>query len=301
MILVTGGTGLVGNRVVQLLISNQQSVRVMARGLADWKESFLPQFRRIGVDVVTGDIRDPDRVAAAVAGCQAIVNCAGVMRSTPDYPCDEINIQGTANLAAAAESQGIQRFIQISCLSVTQHSECQQLSSKWQAEQIIKSSKFHWTIMRPSFVFGDHCHLMELLNFWTAHGPIIPVVGSGLNEIRPISADDVAACIVQSIYNRKTASQTYELVGPQSYTLTQLLEMSVNNQGKSKPLFKLPTKLGLRLAGLIARFIPKGPVDEDVIKFITTDSTGDPAIMQSTFQVKGLPFESSLKQLSIKG
>jgi NADH dehydrogenase len=298
MILVAGGTGTVGSKVVQALLANNVPVRVMARGLIDWKTSHGPEFRRIGVDVITGDLRDRARVAKAAEGCTAIINVAGVMRDSPDYPLADVNVQSAENLVSVAQEQGIQRLIHVSCLGATQYNDSKYLASKWQSEVIVKKFGFFWTIFRPSLIFADTCHLMNVLDYWVSRMPVVLVVGSGVNHIQPVSADDVAACVAQAVYNRDTVWKVYDLVGPRSYTLTELLEMAVARYGKEKLHFKIPARFGFALARLMERMNPGAPVSEDLMKLMTSDLSGDQAIMQQSFQVPMLSLESSLKEIT---
>lgn len=299
MILVTGGSGLVGSRVVQGLLDSQQQVRVLTRGGSDWAHNPLPHFRRAGVDIITADIRDQNKVATAVAGCRGIINIAAQMRGA-DREIESVNVEGLVNLVALAATAGIQRFIHVSCLGATQFSTSKYLQSKWQGEMMVRTSNSYWTIFRPSLIFGPGSHLGAALDFWATRFPVLPVMGSGLNRIQPVSADDVAACIVQSLYNRDTVQQSYDLVGPETYNLTELLEMvaTATNDGRPKPTVKLPINLSFALARIMAKLNPRAPVSEDLMKVITTEFVGDPEPMQSRFQVAMTSYEGQYKRLA---
>lgn len=301
MILVTGGTGVVGSRVVQALLDAQQPVRILSRGLTDWVNNPVPQFRRQGVDIISGDICDQNKVIAAASGCTAIVHCASVMRTSREYSMDAINVEALVNMVAVAENLGIQRFIHLSCLGAQQYSNSHYLRTKWQAESIVKSSNFYWTIFRPSPIFASESHLTRQLDYWTSRLPFIPVVGSGLNVISPVSAEDVAACMVQSIYLKETCNQTYDLVGPSQYNLTRLMELySLDATGKTKPVINIPSKLGYAVANMLAKFNPKAPLSDEEMKMLTTDLAGDPQLMKQQFQVKMLPLESMFRRIPAK-
>lgn len=300
MILVTGGSGNVGARVVQALLDNQQQVRVLTRGGSDWHENPLPHFRRSGADIITGDVRDQNKLAAAVQGVRGVINLAGTIRGT-DADYESVNVEGMNNLIAKASEAGIQRFVHVSCLGATEFSTSKYLRTKWQGEQLVRGSNFYWTIFRPSLIFGPTSHLMRSLDFCVSRTPFVPVFGSGLNEIQPVSPEDVAQCIVQSIYNRETVGQSYDLVGPDKYNLTELLEiMSQRNmhQGAVRPTVKIPLQLAFLAAQLLSKLNPRAPISEDMLRVLTTEIVGDPAIMCNTFQVDCLSFESQFKRLS---
>ena len=301
MILVTGGTGVVGGRVVQALLDSQQQVRVLSRGLSDWHDNPMPHFRRLGVDVISGDIRNTDKVRAALDGCKGIINLAATIRETPDCDVESVNVGAVRALLDMAQTAGVQRFIQVSCAGATQYSHSSYFASKWQSENMVRESNFYWTIFRPSLIFAPGSLLTRALDFWVSHGPFIPIPGSGLNAISPIAADDVAACIVQSIYNKDTVNQTYDLFGPKTYSLTQLLEIASAESAKgSKPVVKLPAGLGMALARIIGKLNPRSPITEDVVKALSTELSGSPRLVQDNFMVNNLPFESTYRRLTAR-
>jgi NADH dehydrogenase len=300
MILITGGSGVVGSRVAQGLLDSQQQVRILTRGGSDWADNPLPHFRRAGVEIITGDMRDPNKLAAALSGVRGIVHLAAVMRGT-DKEMESVNVEGLLNLVALAATNNIQRFIHVSCLGATQFSTSKYFQTKWQGETMIRTSNFYWTIFRPSLIFAPTSHLMRALDYAVNRAPFIPVMGSGLNMIQPISADDVAACVVQSLYNRDTVGQTYDLVGPKAYSLTELLEMSghaASTSSTTKTTVKVPLQLGFLLANLVSKMNPRAPISEDLVRVITTELIGDHTPMRTTFQVPFVSYESQFKRLA---
>jgi uncharacterized protein YbjT (DUF2867 family) len=303
MILVTGGTGIVGRKVVRGLVENQQQVRVYARGYSDWVENPMPQLRKLGVDVINGDVRNTDKLAVALQGCTAIIHCANIMRETKDETFESVNVDPTVTLLTLAQEAGVQRFIYVSCLGASQYSTSKYLRTKWQSEAAVRASSFYWTILRPSLIFAKDSQFVRALEFWAAKTPFLFVVGSGLNEIQPVSADDVAACIVQSVYARETVHKTYDLLGPQPYSFTEILEMSGRfvTGGADRPTFKIPSSLGYAAAKLIHKLNPRSPISEDLMRVLTSEYSGDPEIMKTNFQVPMLPLESYYRPIGKSG
>jgi NADH dehydrogenase len=300
MILVTGGSGNVGARVVQALLDQQQAVRVMTRGSNDWHDNPLPHFRRSGADIITGDVRDANKVKAAVQGVKGIIHLSAIMRGS-DADIESVNADGVRNVLDAAKAAGVQRFVHVSCLGATEFSTSKYFASKWQGEKMVRESGFFWTIFRPSLIFGATSHMMRALDFCVAKLPFVPVFGSGLNVIQPVSPDDVAACVFQSLYNRDTVSKTYDLVGPSALNLTELLEyMAQRNMhgSTSRPTVKVPLQAAFIAAQLIAKFNPRAPISEDMFRVLTTELVGDEDQMKNAFQVDCIPFEAQFKRLT---
>ena len=110
--LVTGGGGFLGGAIVNLLLSKGVSVRSFSRG--DY-----PRLSKLGVECYRGDLNDKEAAAAACSGCDTVFHVAakvGMWGSYEDF--HETNVDGTANLLAAAKAAGVSRFIFTSSPSV---------------------------------------------------------------------------------------------------------------------------------------------------------------------------------------
>ncbi len=167
-ILVTGGTGLVGSRLLKRLVEEGVECRALVRAGKQ-----LPA----GVTPVDGDILDPASLAEAVAGVSAIVHLAAVFR-TPDTDLIwKVNLAGTRNLIAAVRDHTPDaRFIMASTILVydpgsprpgreddASDPKLAYPASKLAAEQALRGSGLNWSILRFPFVYGDKDGHMESL------------------------------------------------------------------------------------------------------------------------------------------
>lgn len=171
--LVTGATGFIGGAVLRRLQSEGHDVVAYVREGSDSRA--LEDVQRI-----VGDLGDPNRLAAAAGGCDALVHAAGI--ADPTASADELgwaHVAGTENALNAAKQAGCRRLIHISCADVTLYdgprsfwNEDQSPTrpvgelprSKLQAEELVRVSgkKGFWTCaLRPALVWGpgDTSHL----------------------------------------------------------------------------------------------------------------------------------------------
>src|SRR5215470_10853161 len=102
MILLTGGTGLLGSRVLALCLAMQWPVRVFTRGATDWRSDSVPHLKRLGAEPFLGDLRDGSKIEAALEGCNVVVNMAGTMRQTKQLSFQEIHVEAVKSLVNAA-------------------------------------------------------------------------------------------------------------------------------------------------------------------------------------------------------
>lgn len=167
-IFVTGGTGLVGSRLLQRLVDSGIECRALVRA---GKE--LPA----GVVPVEGDILDPASLVDALKGVSAIVHLAAVLRTPDPDLIWKVNLEGTRNLIAAAKQQPPEaRFIMAST-SLVYNADSPRPgreddavdpkqaypASKVAAEKELRSSGLNWSILRFGFVYGDKDGHLESL------------------------------------------------------------------------------------------------------------------------------------------
>ena len=113
--LVTGATGFVGNNVLRLLLDRGEAVRVLARETSDPRP-----LEGLGVEVVRGDVCDPEAVRRACEGATCVIHAAGYVqigRSDLDRH-RRINVEGTRNVAEAARATGARLVHVSSCDAV---------------------------------------------------------------------------------------------------------------------------------------------------------------------------------------
>jgi UDP-glucose 4-epimerase len=118
--LVTGGAGFIGSHLVETLLQRGMQVRVLDNFFSGNRERLAPW--AADVEVIDGDLRDPDAVQRAVAGAEVVLHQAAVpsvQRSVRDPQLtNEVNVTGTLNLLVAARDAGVRRVVFASSSSV---------------------------------------------------------------------------------------------------------------------------------------------------------------------------------------
>jgi nucleoside-diphosphate-sugar epimerase len=173
-ILVTGATGLVGERLLPRLVRAGFECRALMR-----RRKQVPP----GVGVVEGDVLAPDSLIPAVSGVTAIIHLAAVFRTQDTDLVWKSNLQGTRNLIAAAKAHAPEaRFIMASTSLVydpdsprpgreddTPKPKLAYPASKLAAEAELRASGLNWSIQRFGFVYGDRDGHLESLPSLATH------------------------------------------------------------------------------------------------------------------------------------
>jgi uncharacterized protein YbjT (DUF2867 family) len=247
VILVVGGTGDLGGRVVRLLRSRDEDVRCLVRAHSD--DAAL---REVGATVVAGDLVDRDSLRAAcqdagvvVATATAIGRQLAGMRRPTMREVDEI---GMGHLVDAAEAAGVRRFVYVSFAGADTALGTALERAKLAIEDRLCVSPMTATIVRPD-AFQD-IHLAPIGRFDIAAGKAA-IFGKGDTQRRPVSTEDVAALIVSVALDRAPPA-VIEFGGPELITRNEAVALAERLTGRTFKRQRMPrpvARLGIRVLG----------------------------------------------------
>ncbi len=232
--LVTGGTGFIGSHVVDLLLENGHSVKLLSRKLAvqePWKGK--------DITVVPGNLRDADSVVGAMQGMDAVFHI-GEVRNTSSGKAS-LNILLVERMVAALKTSGVKRLVFVSSLSVagiplaipaTEDTPAAQVlrdqytEYKRKAEEIIRQSPggVEHVILRPGVVYGPGSrYLGRLVDAIRRFGPLgLPFIGPGTNLMPLIHVKDLARAVFLAGTAPGAANQTINLTDGERRTWLEL-------------------------------------------------------------------------------
>ena len=142
---VTGGTGFVGTRLIELALEAGHSVRALAR---------RPQPVRPGVTWVAGSLGDAESLSELANGADAVIHVAGVINAPDRAGFEAGNVTGTSSMLAAAERAGVPRFVHVSSLAAREPTLSAYGASKAGSEALVAASSIPCAIVRPPAVYG---------------------------------------------------------------------------------------------------------------------------------------------------
>ena len=267
MILVTGGTGFVGPKVVHALRAEGRSVRVLVRDPGSKGAGTVASW---GCELAQGDMTDAASLRRAVAGCEAVVHLVAIPTGSEEK-FERIMVQGTRNLVAAAKEAGVARFVHMSALGTGERSKglTPYFRAKWEQEQTVQASGLDHVIFRPSFVFGRDGGMLPLLIRQVRWSPAVAVVGT--RRMQPIWVDDVASYFAKALSLAAATNRTFELGGPDVETWDGLYERIKRVLGKRRPTFHPPMGL-VRAGSWVVEKLPTGlPLSPDALTMLEFD------------------------------
>jgi uncharacterized protein YbjT (DUF2867 family) len=289
-VLVTGGTGFVGPKVVHALRAEDRPVRVLAR-----KPERHEQMRAWGCEIVQGDMTDAASLRRASEGCDAVVHLVAILLGKREA-FERVMVQGTRDLVAAAKEAGVKRFVLMSALGTNERTKdlTPYFNAKWEEEQALQKSGLDHTIFRPSFVFGRDGGVLGGLIRLVRWSPVTPIVGT--RQLQPIWIDDVAAFFARSLQVGKKGNGTWELGGPDRVTWEELHERLRRRMGKRRLAFRVP--IGLVRAGASAGELlpPLRGARSGVEMLEVDDNVTDIGPAVETFGIKPISLDEQLRR-----
>lgn len=251
MILLCGGTGMLGERVARRLAESGSEFRVLVR--KTWDTSAL---RALGAEMVVGDLREPGSLAYAVRGVDTVISTANsmarVLGGEKNLTIADVDLAGHADLIAAAEAAGVQRFIFLSFHGSILESNSPFSNAKRATETRLAASPIRQVIVRPDMF--QEVWLTPLVGFdWPERK--FTIFGKGDASHRYIAVDDVAAAVVGWAL-ADDPPRLVEFGGPEGLTRNQAVDVFEQALGAPVRRRHVPRPVLAAGATLLRRFKP---------------------------------------------
>ncbi|WCJ38229.1 NADH dehydrogenase [ubiquinone] 1 alpha subcomplex subunit 9 mitochondrial [Euphorbia peplus] len=227
---VFGSTGFLGRYVVQQLAKMGSQVLVPFRGSED-SHRHLKLMGDLGQIVpMKYNPRDEDSIKAVMAKANVVINLIGREYETRNYSFEEVNHGMAEQLAVIAkEHGGIMRYIQVSCLGASSSSPSRLLRAKAAAEEAVLREMPEATIIRPAVMVGTEDRILNRWAHFAKKWSFLPLIGDGSNKIQPVFVVDTAAALIAALKDDGASmGKTYELGGPEIFTMRELAELMYN-------------------------------------------------------------------------
>ncbi|HEX5705703.1 MAG TPA: NAD(P)H-binding protein [Pyrinomonadaceae bacterium] len=242
-ILLTGGTGVIGEGVIPALLDAGHEIRLLTRG-AEKDAREWPQ----GVEPFAADVSDAASLAGAAAGCDAVVHVTGIIRETPpDMTFERVNVGGTRNILKEAKSSGVRRFVYVSSLGADR-GESEYHRSKLRAEEVVRKFRGDWLILRPGAVYGPGDEVISMLLKLVRALPVVPAVGDAEQRFQPVWYEDFGRAVARAVADDTLTHETLEVAGEELTTTRDIVERLGRLTGREPTILPVPEMLASAVA-----------------------------------------------------
>ena len=303
-VFVTGASGFVGSYAVPELLAGGHHVLALVRSEAAGRRVLdrLPAKDREQVEVRIGDVTDRASLEPAMAGAEAVVHLVAIARDRGDgVELARVNVEGTGNVVAAAQSAGVRRFVHQGALGVVDDPRLHFASSKARGEALVRASGLDWTILKPSLLWGERDGFFNVVAGLVRTAPgIVPVPGDGSTRFQPLAATDLAKALRLSIERPATIGATYELGGPRYWTYRQITREVLRGMGRRRMIVPVPVALISLVARICEAVHLPFPVASDQLRQLKIDNIGPLDGFPAAFGVAPRELAGSLGYLARK-
>lgn len=266
-ILILGGSGFVGRHLSRRLSDAGHRLTVvtrhapLARGL-----KVVPR-----LSIAQVDPYDLESLSATLAGHDVLINLVGILneKGSGGAGFRRAHVELVETAIEACRRAGVSRLLHMSALNAGR-GESHYLKTRGEGEQRVRDSGLDWTMFRPSTIFGPDDSFLNRFATLLKISPVLPLARPGA-RFAPTFVGDVVEAIARAVDSDAAHGQAYELCGPETWTLRELVEWVAEQRGLRRWVVGLPDPLG-RLQGRVFDFVPGKPFSTDNFKSLLIDS-----------------------------
>jgi NADH dehydrogenase len=269
-IVVLGGTGFLGTRLVARLIKDGHQVTVLSRDRELHKHLLvLP-----GLTLENCDVYQEAQLSERFRGKDVVINLVGILneRWFGGAGFRRAHTELTQHILKAMKSAGVTRLLQMSALKAASDAPSYYLRSKGESEKLIHAqTALDWTVFKPSVMFGPGDAFLNRFAGLLGAIPFAFPLARPNARLQPVAVDDVVNATRLCLQGGASIHQTYELGGPQVYTLREIVSLAATLTHHRRWIIGLPNFLG-RMQAFFMNFVPGRPFSSDNYRSLKVDS-----------------------------
>lgn len=294
-VLVTGATGFVGSRLVPELVTAGHEVTVLVRDASTYESPAGDGMDDPAVDVVEGDLLEPDSLSAEAVAADAAYYLVHSMRAGSDFAKrDRLAARNFVDLANRA---GIDRIVYLGGLGEERDQLSTHLRSRREVEAILGGADASLTTLRAAIVIGAGSASFDMIRQLASRLPVMITPRWVHTECQPIAVADVLAYLVGVLEYPETAGETYEIGGPDVLTYADILRRTADLMGHRLVIVPVPVltpKLSSYWIGLVTD-VPAS-VARPLIVGLRNPVVVRDTRLQELLQVDRTPFDRAVER-----
>lgn len=296
-ILVTGGTGFIGQALIRHLAEAGYPVRTLIRPSKQSPD--LP--RGVPVEVAVSSLHDERGLRAALTGIDIVYHLAGSEWWGARANLLDVDIRGTQAVTFAAKQAGVDRFFFISHLGADRASAYPVLKAKAIAEEHVRRSGLDYTILRSAIVFGQNDRFTTGLAHLLHTVPLVFLYpGDGKTLLQPLWVEDLVTSLVWALDDEDTRGQLYEIGGPEYLTFQQIVQIVMAQMGIRKKLVGVRPPYLRWLTVFLENMFPGLPVSPFWLDYLAANHTCTLDTLPHAFNLMPARFSQRLAYLKGK-
>jgi len=291
LVAITGATGFVGRHLASLFLRRDHRVRALVRDPS--RAEFLAAQ---GAELVVGSLDNDAALTRLLDGADAAVHLVGIIVEQGSATFSAVHVDGTRRLLGAAQAAKVRRVIHMSALGARPDERATPYHrTKWQAEELVRSSGVPAVILRPALISGPESVPIRVLRRMHRWSPVIPVFGDGQFPIQPVWIEDIALAFALAL-ERADIAGSFELGGPVVMPYEEFVRAIGRAAGHPRPLVHVPLTLVRWTARALDPLGPAAPLTSIQLQMLLEGSRTQSNAIKTVFGIQPLSFEEGLRR-----
>jgi NADH dehydrogenase len=297
MIMVTGGTGFIGNVLIRQLSNLGYPIKLLIR--PSKASPNLPT--GIPLEVAITSFSDAKGLRAAMKGVDIIYHLASAEALGRKAQLTTVDIQGTDAIVQAASQAKIERFFYLSHLGADRASAYPLLKAKAIAEHAIKSANLPYTIFRSAVAYGEQDHFTNGLAVLLKLSPyFVMLPGEGTTLLQPIWVEDLVTIMTWALDMPQTINETIEVGGPEYLSFTEICSILAEKININRRYVNVPPVFLNMMTEILEIITPNFPTSVFWLDYLASNRTTAMDVLPRMFSLIPARFSQRIGYLEGK-
>ena len=291
MILLTGATGFIGEKVLQKLSEKNLPVRCLVR-----KPVY---FEKTGISHIIGNVLDYESLVKATEGIETVYYFIHMMGPQDEQErFDVLDRRAITNMVKACKVNEVKRIIHLTGMSNPEEKLSHHLASRREVEDIITNSGIDYTIFRASVIIGRGGAAFDIFDTAVRKFPVIPVLDWQKTQVQPIYIWDVIHYLVECLDKGETINRCFDIGCCDVFTYKELMQEYAKELGLKRIFLPLPGSWHSLSAYVLGKLAPVNPnVVYWLIESLYNNMLAKPNDLDRIFGFEPLSFSESIRKI----
>jgi NADH dehydrogenase len=207
---------------------------------------------------------------------------------------ERVNAQGTINVVEAAKKAGVKHIINLVGLGADSRKPYPLANTQGRGVEAIIASGISYTILEASVIFGPGDEFINTLAGLARIPPFMVVPGDGKSKFQPIAVQDVASCVVQSLWRPEAVNKRLQICGSEVITLEGIIDAIMAEMKISRAKIHMPVGLLKVGVGAMDATLPKPPVTPSLLAQLGVDNVATDNATEKVFGLKPIKLREGI-------
>ena len=268
-ILILGGTGFLGNKLISSLLNDNLQIYLLARNSRTRKDlkkyNSNPNIKIF--DWIGTDSKIIEKILKEV---NCVINLCGILYENRNGDFDRVHSDLPSLLGELCSKNNIETLVHVSALGVSEFSDSKYSRSKAIGDKRLLENFPKAKILRPSLLFGKGDNFFGQFSKMSSISPALPLISKN-TRFQPIFVDDVVLAIIKLISKKDIKGNIFEIGGKFAYTFEELLKILLDIKNIKRLLIPLSPNLMI-FPAFFLQLLPKPPFTVDQMKLLRKDN-----------------------------